>query len=430
MSDVVIVGAQWGDEGKGKIVDVYTERAQIVARYQGGHNAGHTVVVGEETFILHLIPSGILHEGKTCVIGNGTVVSPEALVKEMDTLTRRDISVDGRLFVSDRAHLIMPYHIALDFAREEKSRGKAIGTTGRGIGPAYEDKAARSGIRVGDLKNPAVFRERLSDALHFKNFVLREYFGADPFDEEEVFETTLALSHRFLPFITDTGDLLQRAIASGRNILFEGAQGSHLDVDHGTYPYVTSSTTVAGGACAGTGIGPQAIDAVVGISKAYTTRVGSGPFPTELEDEMGEAIREKGGEYGATTGRPRRCGWFDAVVVRQSARLSGMTDLVITKLDVLDGIDPVRICVGYTCEGNRHDVLPSGLQELERCRPVYEDHPGWSLPAAGCRDWKDLPEEARSYVARIEELTGVRVTAVSTGQDRSEHIELYDPFDR
>ncbi len=430
MSDVVIVGAQWGDEGKGKIVDVYTERAQIVARFQGGHNAGHTVVVGEETFILHLIPSGILHEGKTCVIGNGVVVSPEALVKEMDSLARRDIAVEGRLFVSDRSHVIMPYHVALDIAREGKSAGKAIGTTGRGIGPAYEDKAARSGIRIGDLENPPVFRERLSDALDFKNFVLREYFGADGFDEEEVYESTLALADRFLPFIIDTGDLLQKAIASGRNILFEGAQGSHLDVDHGTYPYVTSSSTVAGGACAGTGIGPKSIDTVVGISKAYTTRVGSGPFPTELADEMGERIREEGGEYGATTGRPRRCGWFDAVVVRQSARLNGMTGLVITKLDVLDGIDPIRICVSYTCGENRYDVLPSGLQELEKCRPVYEEHPGWSTPTAGCRDWERLPKEAKSYIGRIEELTGVRVTLVSTGQERSEYIELFDPFDR
>ncbi|MBN2721048.1 MAG: adenylosuccinate synthase, partial [Proteobacteria bacterium] len=325
MSDVVIVGAQWGDEGKGKIVDVYTERARIVARYQGGHNAGHTVVVGDETFILHLIPSGILHEGKICVIGNGVVVAPDALVREMETLLARNISVEGKLFISDRAHLIMPYHVALDLAREGRSLEKAIGTTGRGIGPAYEDKAARSGIRVGDLLNPAVFRERLSDALEFKNFILREYFGAEGFDEGEVYDSTMALAEKFRHFITDTGELLQKAIREGRNILFEGAQGSHLDVDHGTYPYVTSSSTVAGGACTGTGIGPRCIDAVVGISKAYTTRVGSGPFPTELSDEMGERIRNVGGEYGATTGRPRRCGWFDAVVVRQSARLSGMT---------------------------------------------------------------------------------------------------------
>jgi adenylosuccinate synthase len=428
MSDVVVVGAQWGDEGKGKIVDVYTERARIVARYQGGHNAGHTVVVGDETFILHLIPSGVLHEGKTCVIGNGVVVSPEALVKEMDTLTRRGFSMEGRLFISDRAHLIMPYHIALDLAREDRSGEKAIGTTGRGIGPAYEDKAARFGIRVGDLLDPGVFRERLTAVLDIKNFILTKYYGVDGYDEGEVFDSTLALVERFRSFITDTTDLLHRAIASGDNILFEGAQGSHLDVDHGTYPYVTSSSTVAGGACTGTGIGPYTVNAVIGISKAYTTRVGGGPFPTELTDEMGDRIREEGGEYGATTGRPRRCGWFDAVVVRQSARLNGMTGLVITKLDVLDGLDPIRICVGYTCEGKKYDQVPAGLRELENCCPVYEEHPGWSAPTAGCRDWNDLPGEAKSYIRRIEELTEVRIAAVSTGQERSEYLELFDPF--
>jgi adenylosuccinate synthase len=428
MSDVVIVGAQWGDEGKGKIVDVYTERAQIVARFQGGHNAGHTVVVGDETFILHLIPSGILHEGKMCVIGNGVVVSPEALVKEMDTLADRGITVEGRLFVSERAHVIMPYHIALDLAREEKSGNRAIGTTGRGIGPAYEDKAARSGIRISDLLEPGLFRERLGDALDFKNFILRKYYGTDGFEEDEVFESTLAMAERFRGCVADTADLLQKGIDSGRNILFEGAQGSHLDVDHGTYPYVTSSSTLAGGACTGTGIGPRALDAVIGISKAYTTRVGSGPFPTELEDEMGDRLREEGGEYGATTGRPRRCGWFDAVVVRQSARLNGMTGLVITKLDVLDGIDPIRICTGYTCRGSEYDMVPSGLAELRNCCPVYEEHPGWDKPTAGCRNWDDLADNAKSYIKRIEELTGVGVALVSTGQERTEYLEIYDPY--
>jgi adenylosuccinate synthase len=428
MSDVVIVGAQWGDEGKGKIVDVYTERAQIVARYQGGHNAGHTVVVGDETFILHLIPSGILHKGKTCVIGNGVVVSPEALVREMDQITERGVDLMDRLFVSDRAHVIMPYHIALDLAREKRSGERAIGTTGRGIGPAYEDKAARSGIRICDLLDTGVFRERVADSLDFKNFILKQYYGTNGFDQEEVIDSTLAQVDRFRAYIVDTTDLLQKAIASKKNILFEGAQGSHLDVDHGTYPYVTSSSTVAGGACAGTGIGPDAIDAVIGISKAYTTRVGSGPFPTELHDEIGDRIREDGGEYGATTGRPRRCGWFDAVVVRQSARLNGMTGLVITKLDVLDGLDPVRICVGYTYKGERYDLVPSGLSELEGCQPIYEEHPGWSIPTAGCRDWDDLCQEAKSYIQRLEELTEVRVAAVSTGQERSQYLELLDPF--
>ncbi|MHC4946534.1 MAG: adenylosuccinate synthase, partial [Planctomycetota bacterium] len=421
--------AQWGDEGKGKIVDVYTERADIVARYQGGHNAGHTVVVGDETFILHLIPSGILHEGKTCVIGNGVVVSPEALVSEMDALTGRGVEMRGRLFISERAHVILPYHIALDLAREEKNGEKAIGTTGRGVGPAYEDKAARSGIRIGDLLHPGIFRDRLAGALDFKNFILREYYGVKGFDEQEIFESTLALVERFRDFVTDTGELLQKAIASGRSILFEGAQGSHLDVDHGTYPYVTSSSTGAGGACTGSGVGPDAIDAVIGVSKAYTTRVGGGPFPTELENEMGDQIREKGGEYGATTGRPRRCGWFDAVIVRQSARMNGMTGLVITKLDVLDGVDPIRICVGYTCGDEEYEGVPSGLAELEGCTPVYEEQPGWDQPTAGRRAWDDLPGEAQSYIRRIEGFTGVRVAAVSTGQERSEYIELFDPFE-
>jgi len=428
MFNVVVVGAQWGDEGKGKIVDVYTERADLVVRYQGGHNAGHTVVIGDDKFILHLIPSGILHEGKKCLIGNGVVVSPEALVREMDNLEARGIDTVGRLFISEQAHVIMPYHVALDLAREERKGDKAIGTTGRGIGPAYEDKVARTGIRVGDLLRPAVFRERLHNAVDYKNFVLTRYFGKEPFDEQEVFDSTLALVERFRQHIANTSNLLQNALKSGERVLFEGAQGSHLDIDHGAYPFVASSSTVAGGACTGSGTGPGSIDAVIGISKSYTTRVGGGPFPTELHDAMGEEIREKGGEYGATTGRPRRCGWFDAVVLRQSARMNGITGLVITKLDVLDGIDPVRICTGYTCEGKDFDVVPSGLEELESCRPVYEDHPGWKTPTAGCRSWDELPGEARSYIRRIEELTGVPVAVISTGQERTEYIELIDPW--
>lgn len=428
MFNVVVVGAQWGDEGKGKIVDVYTERADLVVRYQGGHNAGHTVVIGDETFVLHLIPSGILHEGKKCLIGNGVVISPEALVSEMDGLEARGIDAAGRLFISEQAHVIMPYHIALDLAREEKQGEKAIGTTGRGIGPAYEDKVARSGIRVGDLKNPRIFRERLRSALDYKNFILTKYFGKEGFDEQEVYDLTLTQVEKFQKYIANTSNLLQNALSTGERVLFEGAQGSHLDIDHGTYPFVTSSSTVAGGACTGAGTGPGSIDAVIGISKAYTTRVGAGPFPTELHDEMGEAIREKGGEYGATTGRPRRCGWFDAVVLRQSARMNGITGLVITKLDVLDGVNPIKICVRYTSAGVEYDIMPSGLEELEECRPVYEDHPGWSAPTAGCKNWDDLPSEARSYIRRIEELTGVPVAVISTGQERSEYIELHDPW--
>ncbi len=428
MFNVVVVGAQWGDEGKGKIVDVYTERADLVVRYQGGHNAGHTVVIGDETFILHLIPSGILHKGKKCLIGNGVVVSPEALVKEMEDLEKRGMDVTGRLFISEQAHVIMPYHVALDLAREEKKGDKAIGTTGRGIGPAYEDKVGRSGIRVGDLLSPDVFRERLHNALDYKNFILTKYFGKEPFDEQEVFDSTMIQVEKFKQHVANTSKLLQNALSSGEKVLFEGAQGSHLDIDQGTYPFVTSSSTVAGGACTGSGTGPGSIDAVVGISKAYITRVGGGPFPTELTDEMGEMIREKGGEYGATTGRPRRCGWFDAVILKQSARMNGLTGLVITKLDVLDGIDPIRICVAYKCGGVEYDVVPSGLKELESCQPVYEDHPGWDLPTAGCRKWDGLPPQAQSYIKRIEELTGVPVAVISTGQERSEYIELLDPW--
>jgi len=428
MFNVVVIGAQWGDEGKGKIVDVYTERADLVVRYQGGHNAGHTVVIGDEKFVLHLIPSGILHKGKRCFIGNGVVVSPEALVTEMDSLVAKEIDVTGRLFISEQAHVIMPYHVALDLAREEKKGENAIGTTGRGIGPAYEDKVARSGIRVGDLLNPAVFKDRLHNALDYKNFILTKYFGKEAFDEQEVYDSTLALVERFKQHVANTSNLLQNALSSGERVLFEGAQGSHLDIDHGTYPFVTSSSTVAGGACTGSGTGPSSIDAVIGITKAYTTRVGAGPFPTELNDEMGEMLREKGGEYGATTGRPRRCGWFDAVVLRQSARMNGITGLVVTKLDVLDRIDPIKICVGYTCGSSTHDVLPSGLEELEACVPIYEEHSGWSSPTAGCRNWDDLPVEAQSYIRRIEELTAVPVAVISTGQERTEYIELIDPW--
>ncbi|MGD8353594.1 MAG: adenylosuccinate synthase [Pseudomonadota bacterium] len=428
MFNIVVVGAQWGDEGKGKIVDVYTEKADLVVRFQGGHNAGHTVVIGDETFILHLIPSGILHKGKKCLIANGVVVSPEALVSEMKNLEDKGIDIKGRLYISEQAHVIMPYHIAIDLAREERKGDKAIGTTGRGIGPAYEDKVARSGIRIGDLLDAAVFRERLHTVLDYKNFILTQYYGKEAFDEQEVFESTLVLVENFRQHVANTSNLLQKALSSGQRVLFEGAQGSHLDIDHGTYPFVTSSSTIAGGACTGAGTGPGTIDAVVGITKAYTTRVGGGPFPTELNDEMGEMIREKGGEYGATTGRPRRCGWFDAVVLRQSARMNGLTGLVVTKLDVLDGISPIRICVGYTCAGKEYDIVPSGLKELESCRPVYEEHPGWSSPTAGCKDWDDLPDQARSYIRRIEEITGVPVAIVSTGQERSEYIELIDAW--
>jgi adenylosuccinate synthase len=428
VANVVVVGVQWGDEGKGKIVDIYTERAALVVRYQGGHNAGHTVVVGKDKFILHLIPSGVLHPGKKCVIGNGVVVAPDALVLEMDSLSARGVGFAGRLFLSELAHIIMPYHVALDLAREERRGADAIGTTGRGIGPAYEDKVARTGIRAGDLLDPSAFRARLSAALEYKNFVLTRYFAKQAFEEERLFDEGMALARTIRPFIADTSRLVQQAIADGEDILFEGAQGSHLDVDHGTYPFVTSSSTVAGGACTGAGVGPTAIDAVVGISKAYTTRVGGGPFPTELTDAVGEFIRDKGGEYGSTTGRPRRCGWFDAVAARQSGRVNGLTGLVLTKLDVLDGVDPLRVCTGYRCGKDIFDHVPSSLADLAGCQPVYEEHPGWKTPTAGVTRWRDLPRLAQAYVRRLENLTGVPVAMVSTGQERSQHVELVDPW--
>jgi adenylosuccinate synthase len=428
MANVVVVGAQWGDEGKGKIVDIYTERAGLVVRYQGGHNAGHTVVVGKEKFDLHLIPSGILHAKKRCVIGNGVVVAPEALVLEMDALAKRGIDFAGRLFISDRAHLIMPYHAALDQAREARMGAGAIGTTGRGIGPAYEDKVARCGIRMGDLLRPEVFRARLAASLEYKNFLLTKYHGREGFSADLLYEQTMRQAEYIRPYIADATLLVQKAIAAKEDILFEGAQGSHLDVDHGTYPFVTSSSTVAGGACTGSGVGPTAIDGVVGISKAYCTRVGGGHFPTELTDSTGDLIREHGGEYGATTGRPRRCGWFDAVVVRQSGRVNGLTGLVVTKLDVLDGIDPIRVCTGYQVGKERFDLVPSGLEDLANCKPIYEEHPGWKKPTAGVTKWDQLPREAQKYIRRMEELTEVPVAIVSTGQERSQHIELKDPW--
>ncbi len=429
MSNTVILGSQWGDEGKGKIVDVFTDRADMVVRFQGGHNAGHTVVVGDDTFILHLIPSGILHSEKQCIIGNGVVVSPEALVEEMEGLAGRGFDTADRLFVSERAHVIMPYHVAIDTAREEKSGARAIGTTGRGIGPAYEDKAARTGIRVGDLLKPDVLREKLRSILEYKNFVLKEFFGKETFDELEVYELTMTRAAHFKSCITDTAEMVRSAVNSGKNVLFEGAQGSHLDLDHGTYPYVTSSSTTVGGVFTGTGIGgPSSLGSIVGIAKAYTTRVGGGPFPTELLDEVGEHIREQGGEFGATTGRPRRCGWFDAVVVRQSARMSGMSGLVVTKLDVLDGMDTLKMCTGYSCGDTDLSSLPADLADLFRCKPVYEEMPGWQEATAGVTRWDALPEEARNYIRKLEELVGVPVKMVSTGQERSQVIELSDPW--
>ncbi|MBW2057356.1 MAG: adenylosuccinate synthase [Deltaproteobacteria bacterium] len=400
---VVVVGAQWGDEGKGKVIDLLTEFSDIVVRFQGGNNAGHTLVVGGEKFVFHLIPSGILHETKRCVIGNGVVISPGVLIDEIDALRKRGyFRSDSQLLISEQAHLIMPYHQRLDLARERFQGRNRIGTTGRGIGPAYEDKMGRSGIRVADLLDEGVFRRKLEASLLEKNFTLTRFFKEEPCSKEEILEEYGVFRSRIAPFVANTSVFLNEAISEGRRVLFEGAQGCLLDVDHGTYPFVTSSNTVAANACTGAGIGPTCIDYVLGVSKAYTTRVGEGPFPTELHDETGERIRARGGEYGATTGRPRRCGWFDAVVLRHAVLMNGMSGLVITKLDVLDEMEKIRICTGYRYQGNLLRWVPANMEVLKHCEPVYEECEGWLKDTGGARSFSDLPLRARQYVKRLE----------------------------
>jgi adenylosuccinate synthase len=423
MSNIVIVGSQWGDEGKGKIVDLITERFDVVARYQGGHNAGHTVAIEGRKYVLHLIPSGILRPGKICVIGNGVVIDPVAFTEEVRTLTSAGIDVAGRLFVSNRAHLVMPYHRAIEKAEEDALKEK-IGTTSRGIGPCYEDKMGRRGIRVADLLDSDLFREKVRANLEFKNRVLCSIYGAAPLNAEEIAEQYLGMAPQILPFVTDTAEFLNHVVREGKTILFEGAQGTLLDVDHGTYPFVTSSSATAGGACTGTGIGPSLIDGVLGIAKAYTTRVGGGPFPTELTDDTGRRIRGRGAEYGASTGRPRRCGWFDAVVVRYAALLNDLTTLVITKLDVLDHMDEIRICVGYEVRGERMPFFPTDMSILSEVKPVYENHRGWKQDTSRIRRFADLPALAKSYLGRLSELTNTDISIISTGPDRSETIIL------
>ena len=426
---LAVIGAQWGDEGKGKIVDLLSEEADIIARFQGGNNAGHTVVVGGEQVILHLVPSGALHPGKTCVIGNGVVVDPGVLLEEIAALRDRGyLQGEHALKLSERAHVIMPYHRALDLARENRRGTGKIGTTGRGIGPAYEDKMARVGIRVVDLLDEPVFRERLAQNLEDKNFYLRAIPGEKTFELQEVFEQYRAYGEALRPYVADTAHLIEEAIGKGQRVLFEGAQGTMLDIDHGTYPYVTSSTTMAAGVAAGSGIAPQRISAVVGISKAYTTRVGGGPFPTELNEEIGEKLRRDGAEYGATTGRPRRCGWFDAVVVREAARLDGLTGLAITKLDVLRGVPRIRLCVGYRLDGVPLDHPPATVGAWDRVEPVYEEMDGWTEDITEIRRLEDLPPAARSYVARLSELCGVPLSFVSVGASRDATIVVSDPF--
>jgi adenylosuccinate synthase len=416
--NLVVLGAQWGDEGKGKIVDLLTPHFSIVGRYQGGHNAGHTVYVHGTKFILRLIPSGILHPGVTCVIGNGVVIDPQALFGEIDELTKNGIDVGNRILISDKAHLILPYHRDLDLLSEARRGERKIGTTSRGIGPAYEDKIARRGIRVGDLQDPVGLEQNVRDNVTARNRLVQD----STMDWKPVLAQLLQHADRMRPMIRDVSVLLTRAMDEGQSILFEGAQGTLLDIDHGTYPYVTSSNASIGGVCTGLGIPPKAIGRVLGVVKAYTTRVGEGPFPTELSGEMGNRLRESGSEYGAVTGRPRRCGWFDAVAVRYAARINGLDGLALTKLDVLDGLERIDICTAYRCAGRTLTDFPADVGQLAACEPVYESMPGWSSPTAGVRTFEQLPDDARRYVARLEEVSGVRAAIVSTGSERNDTI--------
>jgi adenylosuccinate synthase len=418
LMNLAVLGAQWGDEGKGKIVDLLTPHFDIVARYQGGHNAGHTVYVRGTKFVLRLIPSGILHDAITCVIGNGVVVDPAALFAEVDELERLGITVGSRLVISDKAHLILPYHRDLDLLAEARRGDRKIGTTSRGIGPAYEDKVARRGIRVGDLADPEALEEDVRDNVTARNRLVHE----STMDWKPVFEQLLEHAARLRPMVRDVSLMLGDAMRGGKSILFEGAQGTLLDIDHGTYPYVTSSNASIGGVCTGLGVGPRAIDAVIGVAKTYTTRVGEGPLPTELTGDMGSRLRDSGNEYGAVTGRPRRCGWYDAVAVRYSVRINGLDALALTKLDVLDGLDRVEICTSYRSGSRTITEFPSDSAQLAACEPMYESWPGWTTPTRGVRRFADLPENARRYVARLEEVSGVPAAIISTGSERDDTI--------
>jgi adenylosuccinate synthase len=416
--NLAVLGAQWGDEGKGKIVDLLTPHFSIVARYQGGHNAGHTVYVEGAKFILRLIPSGILHPGVTCVIGNGVVIDPQALFAEVDELMRAGIDVGARVIISDKAHLILPYHRDLDLLSEARRGERKIGTTSRGIGPAYEDKIARRGIRVGDLADPRGLEQDVRDNVTARNRLVQE----NAMDWRPVFDQLLKYGERMRPWVRDVSLMLNDAMRNGKAILFEGAQGTLLDIDHGTYPYVTSSNASIGGVCTGLGVGPRAIGGVLGVAKAYTTRVGEGPLPTELSGEMGDRLRESGHEYGAVTGRPRRCGWYDAVAVRYGVRINGLDALALTKLDVLDGLERIEICTSYRFGSRRLTEFPSDIAQLAACEPVYESMPGWAEPTRGVRRFADLPDAARRYVARLEEVSGVPAAIVSTGSGREDTI--------
>jgi len=426
--NIVVIGAQWGDEGKGKIVDLLTDHAALVVRFQGGHNAGHTLVVNGKKTVLHLIPAGILRDNVHCVIGNGVVLSPTALLEEIKMLEAQGVAVRQRLHISESCTLLMPYHVALDQARELARGDAKIGTTGRGIGPAYEDKVARRGLRVGDLLNVPALTAKLQATLAYHNFVLEHYHQVAPLDPQKTLEEILTMRDLIAPMITDVTEMLEQHRVAGENILFEGAQGTLLDIDHGTYPFVTSSNTTAGGAATGSGVGPRDFDYILGIAKAYSTRVGSGPFPTELFDDVGKHLSSKGNEFGATTGRARRCGWFDAVAMRRARITNSLTGVCLTKLDVLDGLDTVRICVSYQCDGLELTSPPSSAEGLEKCHPVYLDMPGWSESTLGIRNYAQLPVNARNYIEKIESLIHIPIDIVSTGADRDETIIKRHPF--
>ena len=429
MSVVIVVGAQWGDEGKGKIVDLLSERFEIVVRYQGGHNAGHSVQVGDKSFVLHLLPSGIVHQGKTCVLGNGMVIDPKAFFEEADRLMSQGIEVSPkRVKISSRAHLILPYHRALDHTSEERLGNEKVGTTLRGIGPAYEDKAGRRGIRTADALVPDVLRSRIERNLEDANRIIEAY-GGEKLSADVIFEEMASLTERLAPFIADTTHFLNIAATQGRSILLEGAQATLLDVDHGTYPFVTSSNTIAGGAIIGTGLAPHRLNGVLGIVRTYTTRVGEGPFPTEMlkgEEELGQLIRERGREYGASTGRPRRCGWFDAFATRYAAEINGFTSVALTKLDVLDTLDEIKVCIGYKLDGKTCESLPAVSQDLRRIEPVYATLPGWQSSTLGMTKMTSLPAKARAYVDFLSEQIGVEIGLVSTGPERTQTIIVHD----
>ena len=427
--NVVVIGTQWGDEGKGKIVDLLTDKASAVVRFQGGHNAGHTLVIDGKQTVLHLIPSGVLREDVLCLIGNGVVLSPAALLKELGELQESGVSAQDRIRISESCPLILPYHIALDNAREVARGNKAIGTTGRGIGPAYEDKVSRRGLRLGELVDEAHFKERLAEVMEYHNFALQNYYKADTVDYQAVLDEILLQREILISMIGDIPGILHQMRRDGKSIMFEGAQGALLDIDHGTYPYVTSSTTTAGGAAAGTGVGPADLDYILGIVKAYTTRVGSGPFPTELFDDDGKYLGEKGHEFGATTGRERRCGWLDTVALRRSLQVCSVTGICITKLDVLDGMEKIRICVSYDLNGKQVDVPPVGADLFAQCKPNYIDMPGWSESTVGTQSFDDLPQTAKDYLRKVEELCETPIDIISTGPDRKETLILRHPFD-